>query len=577
MLWSSFYLPTLKEAPAEAEVVSHRLMLRAGMIRKLTSGVYAYMPYGNMAINKVADIVRQEMNRAGAVELSLPMVQPADLWRESGRWVHYGKELLRFKDRHERECCLGPTHEEVIVSILRGELRSYRQLPLNLYQIQTKFRDEIRPRFGLLRGREFIMKDAYSFDRDDEGAERSYKAMYDAYARIFTRLGLRFRAVEADSGSIGGKFSHEFMLLANTGEDTIAVCSACDYATNLERAAVTPRGGKNSLPPPPLEEISTPGVKSIEELCLFLDVPPDRTLKTMFFDVDGKVVAVLVRGDRVVNGIKVKNYFDAALAELLPPEKMAEIGAPAGFAGPLNLAADYILADHELEEGGGWIAGAGKTGFHVKNLDLERDARVSAYADLRLLTAEDPCPRCGASLELTRGIEVGHTFKLGVKYSAAMKAYFLDENSLERPLVMGCYGIGVTRVVAACIEQNHDADGIIFPPAIAPFAVEILNLDPKSGKVTEKALEIYDIIRGSKLDVLLDDREERPGVKFKDADLLGSPMQVIIGARGLERGIVEVKNRRSGAKAELSAVNFAAGFELWKDRLLEEWSPRPSV
>jgi prolyl-tRNA synthetase len=506
------------------------------------------------------------------------MVQPGDLWRESGRWEHYGKELLRFKDRHDRDCCLGPTHEEVIVSLLRGELRSYRQLPLNLYQIQTKFRDEIRPRFGLMRGREFIMKDAYSFDRDEAGAERSYKAMYEAYARIFTRLGLRFRVVEADSGAIGGKFSHEFMLLANTGEDTIAVCSACGFAVNVERAAVAPPAGKNSFLPPPLEEIPTPDVRSIEELSRFLGVSPDRTLKTLLFNVDGKVVAVLARGDRAVNEIKVKNYFDAALVELLPPEKMPETcGAPAGFAGPLNLAADYILADHELEERSGWIAGAGKEGFHVKNLDLGRDARVSAYADLRLITAEDPCPRCGASIELTRGIEVGHIFKLGVKYSAAMKASFLDENGVERPLVMGCYGIGVTRVVAACIEQNHDDAGIIFPPAIAPFAAEILCLDPKSGKVMEKALEIHNFLADRKLDVLLDDREERPGVKFKDADLLGSPMQIIIGARGLERGVVEVKNRRDGTRAELSAAAFAAAFEFWKDKLLDGWALYSSV
>ncbi len=572
MLWSRFYIPTLKEAPSDAEVVSHKLMTRAGMIRKLTSGIYTYMPYGNIAINKVAAIVREEMNRAGAIELSMPMVQPADLWQESGRWVQYGKELLRFTDRHDREYCLGPTHEEVITDLVRGEIRSYRQLPINLYQIQTKFRDEIRPRFGLMRGREFIMKDAYSFDRDDAGADISYKAMYDAYVRIFTRLGLRFKAVEADSGSIGGSFSHEFMVLAHTGEDTIASCVACNYAANLERAATVPSGKKASGNVPALEEIATPNARSIEEVAALLKVRADELIKTILFEVDGKVVAALVRGDRDINDIKIKNHFNADSVELLAPEKVQAVsGAPVGFAGPAGLKADVIIADFELQEKSGWIAGANKADKHVKNLDLARDAKVAAYIDLRNITENDACPRCGGKLELPRGIEVGHVFKLGTKYSEALKAVYLDENGVEKTMIMGCYGIGVTRVVAACIEQNHDENGIIFPPAIAPFAVEIMNLDVKSEEVSAKALEMHDFIADSGLGVLLDDRDERPGVKFKDADLIGAPMQIIIGSKGLARGIVEVKNRKTGEKGELSMADFAAAFTAWKDAALQGW------
>lgn len=572
MLWSRFYIPTLKEAPADAEVISHKLMTRAGMIRKLTSGIYTYMPYGNIAINKVAQIVREEMNRAGAVELSMPMVQPADLWRESGRWEFYGKELLRFKDRHDRDYCLGPTHEEVITDLVRGEIRSYRQLPVNLYQIQTKFRDEIRPRFGLMRGREFIMKDAYSFDRNDAGADVSYKAMYDAYNRIFSRLGLRFKAVEADSGSIGGSFSHEFMVLAATGEDTIASCTQCDYAANLERASVRPSGNKASETPPAVEEVATPGVRTIEALEKFLKAPAAHFVKTLLFNVDGRVVAALVRGDRELNEVKVKNYFNAEVVEMLAPEKVEAVtGAPVGFAGPVGLKADVIIADYELEECSGWVAGANKADTHLKHVDLTRDAKVAAYADLRNVTADDLCPRCGGALELPRGIEVGHVFKLGTKYSEAMKAVFLDENGAEQLMIMGCYGIGVTRVVAACIEQNHDEHGIIFPPAVAPFTVEIMNLDVKSDAVSAKALEVHDLAGSLGLDALLDDRDERPGVKFKDADLIGAPMQVVIGGKGLERGIIEVKNRKTGEKRELPVDGFNAAFTAWKDEILESW------
>jgi prolyl-tRNA synthetase len=444
---------------------------------------------------------------------------------------------------------------------------------LNLYQIQTKFRDEIRPRFGLMRGREFVMKDAYSFDRDDEGADRSYKAMYEAYMRIFRRLGLRFRAVEADSGAIGGSFSHEFMVLADTGEDAIAACGSCAYAANLERVEVRDSGRRPASVPPPLEEISTPGLKSIEAVSGFLRVEPRALVKTLLLRVDGRKVGALVRGDRTLNEVKVKNYFQAGLVELLEPEEARDLmGVPVGFAGPVDLKADCMLADYELREATGWIAGGNRPDTHLRNLDLGRDAKVTDYADLRDITGQDPCPRCGGPLSLPRGIEVGHVFKLGTKYSSAMRAVYLDESGEEKTMIMGCYGIGVSRVLAACIEQNHDGNGIIFPPAIAPFTVEVLPLDLKAEAVRDKALEIHDFLTAEGLDALLDDRDERPGVKFKDADLLGAPMQIIVGAKGLEKGVLEVKDRRSGEKSVLPAEDFAAALRAWKDGVLSGWS-----
>ena len=572
MRWSKYYIPTLKEAPADAEVISHQLLVRAGMIRKLTAGIYSYLPLGLRAVSKVANIVREEMNRAGAQEVLLPAVQPGDLWMESGRWEHYGKELLRFKDRHDRDYCMGPTHEEVITDLIRGEVRSYRQLPFTLYQVQTKFRDEVRPRFGLMRGREFIMKDAYSFDRDDEGADVSYKAMYDAYKRIFSRLGLRFRAVEADSGSIGGSFSHEFMVLAQTGEDIVISCTACDYAANLERAEVLPPLETDQDEPPAFEEVFTPAQHSVAELSTYLNTQPDKIIKTILFDVDGKPVAVLVRGDHELNEIKVKNHFGAGAVRLATPEEVqAWTKAPVGFAGPKGLAMT-VIADHALKAREGWIVGANKKDAHLINFSLARDAKVAAYADLRSIQAGEACPRCGGVVEAMRGIEVGHVFKLGLKYSEALNAVFLDENGKERFIVMGCYGIGVTRVVAACIEQNHDEGGIVFPPPVAPFGVVLLNLDIKSGEVCDKADELHDLLESAGLDVLLDDRDERPGVKFKDADLIGSPLQLVLGSKGFARGIVEAKDRRSGEKTELPLDGFAAAFAEWKDKVYSGWN-----
>nr|B8DNM5.1 RecName: Full=Proline--tRNA ligase; AltName: Full=Prolyl-tRNA synthetase; Short=ProRS [Nitratidesulfovibrio vulgaris str. 'Miyazaki F'] len=573
MRWSNCYIPTLKEAPADAEVVSHKLLTRAGMIRKLTSGIYIYMPLGLKAIEKTAAIVREEMNRAGALELSMPMVQPADLWQESGRWEFYGKELLRFQDRNGRDYCLGPTHEEVITDLVRGEVRSYRQLPINLYQIQTKFRDEIRPRFGLMRGREFIMKDAYSFDRDEAGADKSYWAMYEAYQNVFKRLGLRFRAVEADSGSIGGSFSHEFMVLADTGEDTIAACTGCQYAANVERAEVAPPAVPATLPAVgAIEEVPTPGKHTVEEVCAFLGVPQSALVKTLILVADGKPVAALVRGDRELNDVKLKNLLKCDELELAAPELVQQVtGAPVGFAGPVGLNVERVFADHELLASDGWITGANKGDTHLRNVSLPRDAKIERYADLRVITPADACPRCGQPIELTRGIEVGHVFKLGTKYSEPLKCTFLDEDGKEKVMVMGCYGIGVSRVVASCIEQNHDADGIVFPPPIAPFEAVLCCLDPKNGETLGKAEEFYAELKAQGVDVILDDRDERPGVKFKDADLVGMPLQLVVGGKGLARGIVEAKDRRTGEKTELPVEGFAEAFRTWRAAVRAGW------
>ncbi len=574
MRLSSYYMPTLKEAPADAEVISHKLLVRAGMIRKLTSGLYTFLPFGLRVLNKVGAIVRQEMDEAGALEVLMPVAQPADLWRESGRWEVYGKELLRFEDRGGREYCLGPTHEEVITDLVRHEIRSYRDLPKNLYQVQTKFRDEIRPRFGLMRGREFIMKDAYSFDRDEAGAEASYRAMYDAYTRAFSRLCMRFRAVEADSGPIGGSFSHEFMVLADTGEDTIAVCSGCEYAANLEKAEVVrpakaQTAGAECLS---MEMVATPDVHTVEELAAFLKVPASGIVKTLVYVADGEPVAALVRGDRELNEVKFKNLLGAVELELAGPEVVQKVsGAPVGFAGPAGLQVKTVWADAELAEATDWAAGANKADTHVLHLDLARDASLAGFADLRVVTAEDPCPRCGGSLSLTKGIEVGHVFKLGTKYSVAMAANFLDEDGKERPMIMGCYGIGVSRIVAACIEQNHDDAGIVFPPAMAPCQAVVLCLDPKDEAVMGKAEAVYEHLRAMGVDAALDDRAERPGVKFKDADLVGFPMQLVIGGKGLGRGLMEAKDRRTGERSELPAEDFGAALAAWREGVLAGW------
>ncbi len=550
MRYSRFFLPTLKEVPAEAEVISHKLMLRAGMIRKLASGLYSYLPFGLRAIRKVENIIRDEMNRAGALEVLLPIVQPAELWQESGRWNHYGRELLRLKDRHGRACCLGPTHEEVITDLVRKEVRSYRDLPLNLYQIQTKFRDEIRPRFGLMRGREFIMKDAYSFDMDEEALDRTYQSMYETYCRIFERCGLDFRPVEADTGTIGGDVSHEFMVLADTGEDEIACCTVCDYAANVELApaAAPPARPSTTAVVADMEEVSTPGKRTIEEVTAFLNVPPDRLVKTLVLMADGNPVVALVRGDHELNEVKLKRALGVEELSFADEETVRRLtGAPVGFAGPVGLPEDIrVVADTALESLCDFVTGANKGDFHLVGVNWGRDLKPPEFRDIRIITCEDPCPRCGGRIEIKRGIEVGHIFKLGTKYSGALGATFLDSNGRQRPIVMGCYGIGVGRTVAAAIEQNHDERGIIFPVPLAPFQV-IVTLVNTNDEVMARAAEgIYQELSGQGMEVLLDDRKERAGVKFKDAELIGIPVRITVGRKVKETGEVEITRRASG-------------------------------
>jgi len=552
MRYSELLLPTLKETPTEAEVISHRLLLRAGFIRKLTSGVYTYLPLGLAAIRKVEQIVREEMNRAGAQELLMPMVQPADLWKESGRWEKYGPELLRFTDRHDRESCLGPTHEEVITDLVRREIHSYRNLPVNLYQIQTKFRDEIRPRFGLMRGREFIMKDGYSFDATEKGAELTYQKMYDAYHRIFKRCGLSFRAVEADTGTIGGSFSHEFMVLADTGEDTLAICKNCSYAANMEKAAVPePEKTGKEIELQPLQKVETPGKKKVEVVCDFLGISPNELVKTMVYLADGDPIAVLVRGDHEVQPVKLKNMLGAVEVELAEEKQVFDItGVPSGYLGPVGLDIP-VAADQEVAVMTNFTAGANEKNFHMQNINLARDFKVFQVADLRQITEQDRCPSCHGGLELTKGIEVGHIFKLGDSYSKALKATFQDNSSEEQNFIMGCYGIGVSRTVAAAIEQNHDKNGIIFPLPLAPVQAIILNLDPKNEEISSAAESLYEQLQHVGIEVLIDDRDERPGIKFKDADLIGIPYRITVGKRFAQEGEVEIRTRADGKTQSL--------------------------
>ena len=569
MRMSSFFVPTLKEDPADAEVVSHRLMVRAGMIRKLTAGIYSYLPLGYRSLRKVEQIVREEMNAAGAQEVFLPMVQPAELWEESGRWEIYGRELLRLKDRHDREFCLGPTHEEVITDLVRREVRSYRDLPLNLYQIQTKFRDEIRPRFGLMRCREFMMKDGYSFDSTDEGAEESYRLMWEAYRKIFTRCGLKFRAVEADSGPIGGSFSHEFMVLADTGEDTIVSCNSCDYAANLEKAEIRspdikPAGGKKGDP----KRVETPGMSTIEQVSGFLKVKSRDLIKTLILTTDVGPVAALIRGDHDLNEVKIKNFLKAAELEFADARTIEEItGGPLGFSGPVGLKGITILADNAIREIPLAVVGGNEKDVHLIDVNPQTDFQADHFGDFRSAAEGDPCPRCDGSLTLSKGIEVGHVFKLGIKYSKAMNAVFLDADGKERQMIMGCYGIGVSRTIAAAIEQNHDEDGCIFPPAISPFTAIITTVGTKNAQIDEVADRIYRELWENNVDALLDDRDERPGVKFKDADLLGIPFRITIGKKALAEGKIELRNRKT---KEMKLVEISRAVEALK-KGLEDW------
>ena len=551
MRTSQTLIPTLREDPGEAETVSHRLMLRAGMIRKVAAGIYTYLPLGLRVLRKIEAIVREEMNRAGAQEVLMPIASPAELWRETGRWDFYGKELFRFKDRHERDFCLGPTHEEVITDLIRREVRSYRQLPLNCYQIQTKFRDEIRPRFGLMRGREFIMKDAYSFDRDEAGARVSYQKMYDAYGRIFTRCGLTFRAVEADTGLIGGTSSHEFMVLADTGEESIVYAEGGTYAANVERAEVAPPLQGSSESPRPLRKVQTPGAKSVEEVTAFLKLRPAQLIKTLLYQTPHGLVAVLVRGDHEVNEIKVKKLLGVTALELADPAKVAAAtGAPAGFAGPIGLTL-RLIADHAVKTLRNVVVGANEADTHYVDANWDRDFTVEQFADLRNAQAGDPSPKGDGSLRMARGIEVGHVFMLGTKYSQAMGAMFLDPEGKECQAVMGCYGIGVSRIAAAAIEQHHDAKGIHWPAPIAPFHVHLLPLS-QSAAVSATAHTLYETLSQAGIEVLWDDRDERAGVKFNDADLIGAPYQLVIGEKGLAQGTIELKDRKTGTVKKMA-------------------------
>jgi prolyl-tRNA synthetase len=569
MLFSRLLIPTLKETPAEAEAVSHRLLLRAGMIRKLASGIYNYLPLGLRVLRKVENIVREEMNRAGAQEVLLPAVQPAELWEESGRWQVYGKELLRFKDRHTREFCFGPTHEEVITDLVRREVHSYRQLPLNLYQIQVKFRDEIRPRFGLIRGREFIMKDAYSFDVDEAGAEATYETMYRTYHRIFSRCGLEFKIVEADTGPIGGSFSHEFMVLADTGEDLLASCTACAYGANLEKAEAAPPQ-MNPAPAPAgtaPQEVRTPAVRTIDEVAAFLGVAPQDIVKTLIYETERGPVAVLIRGDHEVNEVKVKNLLGVAELWLAGPSRVEELtGAEVGFSGPVGLDLP-IYADQAVTVLGAFVSGANRQDFHLMNVNPHRDFALTQVADLRTVTSQDRCPRCGASLTILRGIEVGHIFKLGLKYSEALKATFLDADGQEIFMFMGCYGIGVSRIVAAAIEQGHDAEGIIWPMPLAPFQVGVVPISVSDEATWQAALSLYEDLKTAGIEVLLDDRDERPGVKFKDFDLIGLPLRVVIGPKTLAQGKAEVRHRRS---RDIALVDLDKLLDYLKDSIYTE-------
>jgi prolyl-tRNA synthetase len=545
MRWSKILIPTLKEDPADAEVISHKLLVRAGFIRQVSRGVYDYFPLALRVIRKIEQIVREEMNRAGAQELLMPITAPAELWQESGRWEMYGKELLRFKDRNERDFCLGPTHEEIVTDLVRRSVRSYRELPFNLYQIQTKFRDEPRPRFGLMRGREFIMKDAYQ-----------------TYKRIFSRCGLRFRPVEADTGTIGGSQSHEFQVLAESGEDAIVSCNTCDYAANVEKAevkAARPTGRDIAEVSPKLEKVSTPGKKSVAEVAEYLKLPSENFIKTLVYRTDsGEFVAVLARGDHEVNELKLKTVLGCREIALADEASVATaIGVAPGFLGPIGLKL-RVLADLSVHGMRAAVTGANEPNAHFINVDQERDFTPTVFADLRLAIAGDPCPRCEhGRLEAHRGIEVGQVFYLGTKYSIAMGATYLDAEGRERPIEMGCYGIGVSRLVAAAIEQNHDANGIIWPFSVAPFQVLLLPINYKDQSIREATDNLYGELQKHGVEVLLDDRDERPGVKFKDADLVGIPLRVTIGAKGLEKGCLELRSRREGKTEEVPVADGA--------------------
>jgi prolyl-tRNA synthetase len=554
MRWSKAHIPTTKEDPAEAEVVSHKLMLRAGMIKKVGAGIYSLLPLGFIVVQKIEQIVREEMNRAGALEVLFPILSPAELWQETGRWDIFGAELMRLKDRHKRDFVLGPTHEEVVTDLVRGRVRSYKQLPLTLYQIQTKFRDERRPRFGMMRGREFIMKDAYSFNRDEECLEKSYRDMYDAYDAIFRRCGLRFRPVLGDSGAIGGDFTHEFMVLADTGESVVISCPSddCAYAATDETAESVIENISADGDPKVYDEVHTPGMKTVEDVCSFLKAESQTLVKTILYRNGDEVVGALIRGDREICEPKLLRALQTELLDMADAGTVADVsGAEVGFAGPVGLKGVKLVADKTVMEMKNFITGANKTDYHLTNVNPGRDFSPDVVADISLALAGDKCVRCGRELTQYRGIEVGQVFKLGKKYSESMNAVFTEEDGTEVPFLMGCYGIGVTRTAAAAIEQNHDENGIIWPRAIAPYQVLITPISNKDEDLMAVAEKTYVQLCELGVETLLDDRDERPGVKFKDGDLIGIPIRVTVGSRGLKQGKLEVRIRRSGETHEV--------------------------
>lgn len=543
MKMSNMLITTLREVPAEAEIESHKLMLRSGMIRKMAAGVYNYMPLGLKVLKKVEDIVREEMNAAGAQEFLASAMIPAELWQESGRWDLYGGELFRFKDRGNRDFCLGPTHEEVFTDIAKNTIKSYKQLPLNLYQIQTKYRDERRPRFGVMRSREFVMKDAYSFDKDQEGLDLVFDKMHDAYVKIFNRCGLDAKCVQADSGAIGGSNSAEFMVKSEVGEDDVVFCTKCDYAANIEKAiSVAEKQEKQEIKE--LNKIETPDVRSIENLVKFFNTDEKNFAKTILFNADGKIIAVMVRGDREINDVKVGNAIggDIVSLELASAEEVQNAtGAAVGFAGPVGIKCDILLVDEEVANMYNFIVGANETGYHLENVNYGRDFE-GVIGDYRNVTEGEKCPCCGAPITIARGTEVGHIFKLGTKYSKAMNANFIDENGKEQPFVMGCYGIGVTRTMASIIEQHHDENGIVWPLSVAPYHVSVIPVNSKDEEQNKIASEIYEKLLSMGVETLLDDRNERPGVKFKDSELMGIPMRITVGKK-ITDGEIEFKLR----------------------------------
>ena len=542
MKMSNMLISTLREVPAEAEIDSHKLMLRAGMIRKMAAGIYNYMPLGLKVLKNVEEIVREEMNAAGAQEFLASAMIPAELWQESGRWDAYGAEMFRVKDRGDRDFCLGPTHEEVFTDIARNEIKSYKQLPLNLYQIQTKYRDERRPRFGVMRSREFIMKDAYSFDKDQAGLDIAFDKMHDAYVKIFNRCGLDAKCVEADSGAIGGSNSAEFMVKSEVGEDDVVFCSSCNYAANIEKAVSTP-DKEEKVELKELNKVETPNARTIEEVAAFFNTDAKKFAKTILFNADGKIVAVMVRGDREINEVKVSNAIgEVTNLDLASNEEVHNAtGAAVGFAGPIGIKVDILLVDEEVANMYNFIAGANETGYHVENVNYGRDFE-GVVGDFRNVTEGEKCPCCGAPITIARGTEVGHIFKLGTKYSAAMNANFIDEDGKEKPFVMGCYGIGVTRTLASIIEQHHDENGIIWPLSVAPYHISVIPVNVKDEEQVKVANELYEQLTSMGVEALLDDRNERAGVKFKDSELMGIPMRVTVGKK-IGDGEVEFKLR----------------------------------